>query len=122
VILAGDLNAEPNESSPTKLVDEGYIDVLAEGGDATCEEAGDPGCTNSALPLGNNPENNADRRIDYIFYLPGEVMTLEISSAQLFNNEPFEIEGGDLLWASDHIGVHAVLEVLGGIETSANHW
>ena len=111
VILAGDLNAEPDDPSVQLLRDEGFIDALDVGGDATCESAGDPGCTNSAIPLGDNPENSAARRIDYMFVLPGDAFPLEVGEAELFLNEPVDIGEGRLLWASDHIGVRAVLEV-----------
>ena len=112
VILAGDFNAEPGDPSIQTLLDAGFIDVLAEGGDATCELAGDPGCTNSAIPL-NSAENNADHRIDYIFVLGGSEIGVDVGDASLFNNEPFTLDDGSLLWASDHIGVRAVLELVG---------
>lgn len=110
VILAGDFNAEPEDPSIQKLLDEEFIDVLAAGGDPTCEQAGDPGCTNSAIPLGE-PGNRADRRIDYIFVLPGDEAAVDVQRAALFLNEPVDIGGGRLLWASDHIGVQAVVEL-----------
>ncbi len=112
VILAGDFNAEPDESSILRLLDEGYIDVLATGGDATCVQAGDPGCTNSTIPLGDNADNAADHRIDYIFVLAGTELSFEVVEAQLFNNAPVDIGDGRLLWPSDHIGVQAVLELV----------
>ena len=111
VILAGDLNAEPDDPSIQRLLQEGFIDALAEAGDATCEQAGDPGCTSGTIPLGDNPDNLADHRIDYIFVLPGDDATVDVTEASLFNNEPFGIGGGRLLWASDHIGVRAVVEL-----------
>ena len=111
VILDGDLNALPDDPSIQRLLDEGFIDVLATGGDATCDQAGDPGCTNSALPLGDNPTNTADHRIDYIWTLPGTDASFAIKSAALFGNTPADIGGGHTLWASDHIGVQATLEL-----------
>jgi len=110
-ILAGDLNAEPDDPSIQRLLQEGFIDALAEAGDPTCEQQGDPGCTSGTIPLGDNPDNLADHRIDYIFVLPGDDATVDVTEASLFNNEPFGIGGGRLLWASDHIGVRAVVEL-----------
>jgi endonuclease/exonuclease/phosphatase family metal-dependent hydrolase len=111
VVLAGDLNAHPDDPSVQLLRDEGFVDALAEGGDATCEQPGDPGCTNSAIPLGDNPDNGADQRIDYIFVLPGAAFPLNVAEVELFLNQPIDIGEGRLLWASDHIGVRALLEV-----------
>lgn len=110
-ILAGDLNAEPDDPSIQRLLQEGFIDVLAEAGDATCAQQGDPGCTNSTIPLGDNPDNLADHRIDYIFVLPGDDTAIDIAEASLFNNEPVDLGGGRLLWPSDHIGARAVVEL-----------
>jgi endonuclease/exonuclease/phosphatase family metal-dependent hydrolase len=110
-ILAGDLNAEPQDPSIQTLLDAGFIDALAAAGDAACAQAGDPGCTNSTIPLGDNAENRADQRIDYIFVLPGADVTVEVVEASLFNNEPQRTGDSLLLWPSDHIGVRAVLEL-----------
>jgi endonuclease/exonuclease/phosphatase family metal-dependent hydrolase len=109
-ILAGDLNAEPQDPSIRELLGEGFIDVLAAGGDATCEAVGDPGCTSGTTPLAE-PGNRTDHRIDYIFTLDGTEASLSIREAQLFLNEPVDIGGGRVLWASDHIGNQAVLEL-----------
>jgi endonuclease/exonuclease/phosphatase family metal-dependent hydrolase len=110
-ILAGDLNAEPDDPSIQRLLQEGFIDALAAAGNATCQQAGDPGCTNSAIPLGDNEKNLADHRIDYIFVLPGDDVSVEVTEASLFNNEPADLGDGHHLWLSDHIGVRAVLEL-----------
>jgi endonuclease/exonuclease/phosphatase family metal-dependent hydrolase len=112
VILAGDFNAEPSDPSIQTLTDAGFIDVLVEGGDATCEAEGDAGCTSGTIPLAE-PGNRTRRRIDYMFVLPGGDVGVDVDEASLFNNEPFELEGGGVLWASDHIGVQAVLELVG---------
>ncbi len=111
VVLAGDFNAEPDDPSIQRLLQEGFIDALAEAGDASCEKAGDPGCTNSTIPLGDNPENRANHRIDYIFVLAGTEVSATVREARLFLNEPVDIGEGRLLWASDHIGVLARLEL-----------
>lgn len=111
VILAGDFNAVPTDPSIQALLDVGFVDALAAGGDATCEQAGDAGCTNSAIPLGDNPENLADRRIDYIFVMPGDDVSLDVEEASLFHDQPVDIGDGHTLWLSDHIGVQAVLEL-----------
>ena len=111
VILAGDFNARPEDPAIQALLEAGFVDVLAVGGDATCAAAGDPGCTSDTAPLGDNPENLTSRRIDYIFVLAGEDLSLDIRSAALFLNAAQPIGEGRLLWPSDHIGVQAVLEL-----------
>ncbi|MCH7718514.1 MAG: hypothetical protein IIB21_03500, partial [Chloroflexi bacterium] len=78
-------------------------------GDATCEGVGDPGCTSGTIPLGDNPENLTRRRIDFIFILPGTEFSLDARQAALFLNAPVTLDDGRLLWASDHIGVQALL-------------
>jgi endonuclease/exonuclease/phosphatase family metal-dependent hydrolase len=110
-ILAGDLNALPGDPSIQRLLQHGFIDALATAGDATCAKAGDPGCTNSTVPLGDNPKNLADHRIDYIFVLQGSGVTATVTEASLWDNTPVDIGGGHTLWPSDHIGVRAVVEL-----------
>lgn len=109
VIVAGDFNAEPDDPSIQRLLAAGYRDVLTEAGNPTCTTAGDPGCTNSTIPLGDNARNLADRRIDYIFVLPGDEVSVEVRDAALFRDAPIDIGGGRTLWLSDHIGVQATL-------------
>ena len=108
-ILAGDFNAQPDDPMIQAVLEAGFIDALAAAGDATCDGPGDPGCTSSTKPLGDNAESLSSRRIDYIFFQPGAGLPLAARTAALFLNEPVDIGGGRLLWASDHIGVQAVL-------------
>lgn len=109
VILAGDFNATPGDPSIQALLAAGFVDVLVAGGDATCEGVGDPGCTSGTKPLGDNQENLTRRRIDFIFILPGTEFSLDARQAALFLNVPVTLDDGQLLWASDHIGVQALL-------------
>ena len=110
VILAGDFNAKPDEPSIRAIIDKGgFIDTLATAGDATCDKAGDPGCSNSTMPLGDNPENPADHRIDYIFVLPSDNVSVEVKAATRFHDTPADLGNGHTLWISDHIGMQARL-------------
>ena len=79
VILAGDFNAHPDAPSIQTLLKAGYIDALATAGNATCDKKGDAGCTNSNMPLGDNPNDNSDQRIDFIFVLPGNSVDATVS-------------------------------------------
>jgi endonuclease/exonuclease/phosphatase family metal-dependent hydrolase len=110
VILAGDFNATPDDPSIRTLIEAGFVDVLDKAGDATCAEAGDPGCTSDNVPLAD-PALKASRRIDFIFVLPGEDVRLEPRDAERFHDFAADIGGGESLWASDHIGVLGVFEV-----------
>ena len=110
-ILAGDFNAEPDDPSILALQDAGFVDALAAAGDATCAVAGDPGCTSSTRPLSGNAENGTRRRIDYIWLLPGAKRAVAVERAALFLNEPVNLADGGWLWASDHIGVQALLRL-----------
>lgn len=111
VILTGDFNAEPQDPSIQRVLAANFIDALAAGGDATCEQQGDPGCSSGTIPLGDNPENLTDHRIDYIFVLPGDAVDIEFESAGRYQDEPIDIGGGRLLWISDHIGMQAVVRL-----------
>lgn len=111
VIFAADFNAVPEDPSIQMVLEAGFVDALAAGGDATCEAAGDPGCTSDTEPLGDNPENLTSRRIDYIFVMSGEELSIDVKQAELFGNAPVAIADGGLLWISDHIGVQAVVEL-----------
>lgn len=110
-IVAGDFNAEPDDPSIQRFLQAGFFDALATAGDATCDRAGDPGCTNSAIPLGDNPDRLVDKRIDYIFLLPGDNVSIGTDDATLFDNEPVDIGGGHTLWPSDHIGVRTIVQL-----------
>jgi endonuclease/exonuclease/phosphatase family metal-dependent hydrolase len=110
-IVAGDFNSEPDDPAIQAFVDAGFIDALATAGEATCEKAGDPGCTNSNIPLGDNPDKLSDHRIDYIFARPGDNVEVSVSDASLWDNEPVDIGGGHTLWPSDHIGMRATIEL-----------
>lgn len=112
VILTGDFNAETQDPSIQRVLAANYIDALAAGGDATCDQQGDPGCSSGTIPLGDNPENLTDHRIDYIFVLPGDAVDITVESAGRYQDQPIDIGGGRLLWISDHIGVQAVLEII----------
>jgi endonuclease/exonuclease/phosphatase family metal-dependent hydrolase len=111
VILAGDLNAEPDDPSIQRLIEAGFIDALAEAGDATCAKAGDPGCTGSRIPLGDNPDILADHRIDYVFVQSGSARGVKVKEAKLFLREPVDIGDGHTLHISDHIGLIVRLEI-----------
>jgi endonuclease/exonuclease/phosphatase family metal-dependent hydrolase len=110
-ILAGDLNSEPTDPAIQRILQDGFVDALATAGDATCAKAGDPGCSNSNMPLGDNPTHNADHRIDFIFVLSGDGVTATVKDASRWDDQPVDIGGGHTLWPSDHIGMRVTIEL-----------
>lgn len=110
VILAGDLNATPDSPSIQRLIEAGFTDALAQAGDATCAKQGDPGCTDSRIPLGDNPRNLTDERIDYVFVKSGG-RVIDVKDAKVFLPAPIDIGGGHTLYVSDHIGLIVHLEI-----------
>jgi endonuclease/exonuclease/phosphatase family metal-dependent hydrolase len=52
-----------------------------------------------------------ERRIDYIFVLPVSENSVNILSAEVVFDHPFQT-GDGWLWASDHAGVMVELEIV----------
>jgi endonuclease/exonuclease/phosphatase family metal-dependent hydrolase len=109
VLLEGDFNAHPEDPSIQAVLKAGFVDAMVKVGDATCAKVADVGCTSGTFPLVDNPKNLTSERIDYIFTLSGSGTLLDAEQASVFNNVPANLGGGHYLWASDHIGVQAVL-------------
>lgn len=101
-IVGGDLNSEDGEPAILALDGAGFIDLGEQSG-LTCDEPGDIGCTGGALPLGEEGRR-ADERIDYLWQRGGDPSS---SEARPLFDEPFDLEDGDVLWGSDHVGVAA---------------
>jgi endonuclease/exonuclease/phosphatase family metal-dependent hydrolase len=72
----------------------------------------DPGYTNDRDDLDiEAPEARPNQRIDYIFFRPGRERKFAIEMVQLFLDRPSAEPDGRWLWASDHFGVLARLEL-----------
>jgi endonuclease/exonuclease/phosphatase family metal-dependent hydrolase len=71
---AGDFNAEPGSATYAEFVDRGWIDVYLAAGNPECQAEGDAGCTSGRedndLSDLESPDDNVDRRIDFIFLIP----------------------------------------------------
>jgi endonuclease/exonuclease/phosphatase family metal-dependent hydrolase len=58
-------------------------------------------------PTGPGYTSRNDRRIDYLFLVPGQAFAGEVVDAYVFLDSPFLMPDGSYLWASDHFGVLA---------------
>jgi len=92
--LAGDLNAEPDTLAMRFLRgDAEYLGFTGNLVDAWM--TANPGVDGYTIP-----SNDPDRRIDYIYMVPGTEQTAEVDSCEIVFDKPV---GG--LHASDHLGV-----------------
>ncbi|MBI4816101.1 MAG: endonuclease/exonuclease/phosphatase family protein [Deltaproteobacteria bacterium] len=99
-VLAGDFNLSDTAPALSILKDRGFVDGAAVSGYA-CTAEDRRGCTNETLPL-DAPGFRALRRIDAVFVRSRA--PLGIACRPIFD-QPFALDGGGALWASDHIGV-----------------
>lgn len=112
--LTGDFNAQPDSPAIQALTGEyGFIDVYAS------VNPDDPGFTCCVCilegyfnPFDSCPRTPLQERIDYLFLIPGLDYKGEVVSSSLLLNTPFTDASDDLLWASDHVGVQALLRLL----------
>jgi endonuclease/exonuclease/phosphatase family metal-dependent hydrolase len=105
-ILAGDFNAEEDSPQIKQLMGEWtdtyrLIHPLDAGLTCCIEELEDPDA------------NALDLRIDYLFVRHGADFDFQIKSSDLAFSHPYPTQEG-YLWASDHFGVWADLELVPG--------
>jgi endonuclease/exonuclease/phosphatase family metal-dependent hydrolase len=99
-IVGGDFNACPDSEEITTLAQAGFADV--------CDGC-DPGPTNDRDDRDlEDPRDTANQRIDYLFSAGGNVGVRDV---RLFLERAVEVEPGKFLWASDHSGIVADLEI-----------
>jgi endonuclease/exonuclease/phosphatase family metal-dependent hydrolase len=103
-VIVGDFNAREDEVHMVSL-SKMWIDSFR----ALHPE--DPGYTSSIDDLRAGPDEALERRIDYIFVLPVSENSVNILSAEVVFDQPFQI-GDGWLWASDHAGVMVELEMV----------
>jgi len=105
VLIGGDFNDVPGSDTIQALTAIGFIDLHHAAGIA-------PGYTNDRNDLDiEAAEAKPNQRIDYIFFRPGRERRFAIKTVQLFLDRPSAEPGGRWLWASDHFGVLARLEL-----------
>src|SRR5579875_2390169 len=105
VLIGGDFNDVPESDTVRTLTGSGFIDVHAAAGR-------EPGFTNDRNDLDlEAPHASPNQRIDYVFFRPGRSRNFTIQSVQLFLDRPSAEPDGRWLWASDHFGVLAHLQL-----------
>ena len=94
-IVAGDFNAE--EGSPQmQALAARWVDAYR------AAHPDDPGWTCCVDDLTAGPEEPLEKRIDYVFVVPGS--GAKVVSARRVLDQPARLAGG-WLWASDHVGL-----------------
>jgi endonuclease/exonuclease/phosphatase family metal-dependent hydrolase len=102
IIVAGDLNATPNSPQIEALALH-WIDTYR----AARPES--PGPTCCIDHLHQAPPGSLQKRIDYLFLVPGPGQDLRIVDSQRVLAQPFALPEG-WLWASDHVGLLTTFE------------
>ena len=100
VIVAGDFNAPQDFPQINAL---GWIDTYR------VVHPDDAGFTCCVHDLSRGPGEPLEKRIDYIFLVPGTGRAEVVASRRVLD-QPFWSEGG-WLWASDHVGLVTTINV-----------
>ncbi len=95
LIVVGDFNSEPGETTYATFKDRGYADTWQGGDGFTC-------CQPELL---NNATSELDQRIDHVFYRKRGTKLVAADTATIIGKT------ADGLWYSDHAGVVAALEL-----------
>ena len=106
VIIGGDFNDDPGSPTIRALAAARARDAwafAAQGG----QEMG-RGLTGLSRTV-TDADDAADERIDYIFLLGNRA---SVAWARPFLDHPFARSGGGVLWASDHVGVTAGVQII----------
>jgi endonuclease/exonuclease/phosphatase family metal-dependent hydrolase len=117
--VSGDMNADPGSNEYETFVGSGWVDTHLAAGNLECDPATGLGCTTGRDEIGGEleaPELNVDRRIDYVFMVPGDpalhcrLVRATKRRSGLFAAEPnpFVDDCGPtplpICWTSDHSG------------------
>ncbi|MGH8984487.1 MAG: endonuclease/exonuclease/phosphatase family protein [Acidimicrobiia bacterium] len=114
-VVAGDLNAEPDQPTVAHLLEAGFVDAWLASGNPECDPATHVGCTGGGDQpepfVGmNTPEGPGfDERIDYVLVRPGggcAIDALEVE-AEGFAAEARRDSLNGMWWPADHAGVLA---------------
>jgi endonuclease/exonuclease/phosphatase family metal-dependent hydrolase len=99
-VVAGDFNAEEGEPQIRAL---GWVDTYRQ------VHPDEPGYTCCVGDLTGGPDQVLDKRIDYLFFVPGEGQARIVSSRRVLD-APFGTAEG-WRWPSDHAGVLSEIEL-----------
>jgi endonuclease/exonuclease/phosphatase family metal-dependent hydrolase len=105
VLIGGDFNDIPQSDTICTVTGAGFIDLHA-------ASATGPGYTNDRNDIDIEAEHaSPNQRIDYVFLRPGSGRKFAIYSVELILDRPSAEPDGRWLWASDHFGVLARIEL-----------
>ena len=103
-VLMGDFNSGEESPGIRRLTDgAGFVDAFRAANPSA------PGLT--VWQAVHVPTPTVRRRVDYVFMLPGRVVPGRARSSRVVLDAPRRFGDGQVLWASDHYGVLAELEV-----------
>ena len=134
--VTGDFNDEPDTPVYAEMVSRGWLDSHLAAGNPECDPASGDGCTTGRDEVAGeleDPALNVDRRIDYIFVVPGDGDStcgsfefvrrphphFRFADTGIFAGEPNPFvascgpEPDDICWTSDHSGNQANLQCRG---------
>jgi endonuclease/exonuclease/phosphatase family metal-dependent hydrolase len=104
-VLMGDLNVADGSAALSSLTDgAGLVDAFRAANPTL------PGAT--VWQRIDAPAPTVQRRVDYIFVLPGERGAGRVLASRVVLNRPGRLDSGAVLWPSDHYGVLADVEIL----------
>jgi endonuclease/exonuclease/phosphatase family metal-dependent hydrolase len=102
-IVAGDLNA--TERSPQiEIVTQKWVDTFR------VAQPDDEGFTCCIEDLTRGPGEPLEKRIDYLFLVPGPRQCARVLSSQRVFDQPYRLENG-WQWVSDHVGLLSAIEL-----------
>ncbi len=116
LVVAGDLNAEPDDPTMAAIRDAGFVDTHIEAGNPECDPETGAACTSGriddALTDLTDPTSRQSERIDYV--LVAESARTDracevIAPTGLFNADPATTTPGALAFPADHTGVVATV-------------
>jgi endonuclease/exonuclease/phosphatase family metal-dependent hydrolase len=103
-LVMGDFNAVQGGEAIAALAQAGLVDAFS---------AANPGTAGwTVWQRIEVPESTVYRRVDYVFVLPGNAMSVRVRASRVVLNTPGRLADGSVLWPSDHYGVLADLELL----------
>ncbi len=109
-IIAGDLNARPDEPTISALTDAGLIDTHLAAGNAECDPATGAECTSGriddALTDMRDPDSHQTERIDYVFLRPTARCRVGRPTG-VFAPQGGPVVDDGLVFPADHSGVEA---------------
>ena len=103
-IVMGDLNTGETSPALDAFLDQGFIDAFR------ATNPTDPGAT--VWQRIEAPSATVFRRVDYVFFRPGDGVETTAVSSRLVLNSPRRHADGGVLWPSDHYGVLVELDLL----------